>query len=122
MKIAIVHDWFNEAGGAEKVCREILHCFPEADIYCLFDFFEIVRRERLNHNRLRIGTGDIRHLLDWRLRAVIVHANGIEHGGRGPTGAEALQFIAKHIERLLHASLGVFECGGVHSEDRKYEE
>lgn len=40
MKIAIVHDWFNDEGGAEKVVREIVNCFPEADVYCLFDFFD----------------------------------------------------------------------------------
>lgn len=40
LKIALVHDWFNQAGGAEKVVREILQCFPEADVFCLFDFFE----------------------------------------------------------------------------------
>ncbi len=39
VKIALVHDWFNEAGGAEMVVREILHCYPDADVYCLFDFF-----------------------------------------------------------------------------------
>ncbi len=39
MKVAIVHDWFNDSGGAEKVVKEIISCFPEADIYCLFDFF-----------------------------------------------------------------------------------
>jgi len=43
-KIALVHDWFNEAGGAEKVVREILHCYPDADVFCLFDFFN-------QHNR-----------------------------------------------------------------------
>lgn len=39
-KIALLHDWFNEAGGAEKVVKEILHCYPEADVFCLFDFFD----------------------------------------------------------------------------------
>lgn len=44
-RIALVHDWFNEAGGAEKVVKEILYCYPEADIFCLFDFFNIENRE-----------------------------------------------------------------------------
>jgi len=44
-KIALVHDWFNEAGGAEKVVREILHCYPEADVFCLFDFFDQTNRD-----------------------------------------------------------------------------
>jgi hypothetical protein len=43
-KIALVHDWFNEAGGAEKVVREILHCYPDADIFCLFDYFDTKNR------------------------------------------------------------------------------
>lgn len=40
----MVHDWFNEAGGAEKVVKEILHCYPEADVFCLFDFFSGANR------------------------------------------------------------------------------
>ncbi len=40
IKMALVHDWFNQAGGAEKVVKEILLCFPEADVFCLFDFFD----------------------------------------------------------------------------------
>ena len=39
LKIAVVHDWFNQTGGAEKVVREILRCYPDADVFCLFDFF-----------------------------------------------------------------------------------
>lgn len=44
-KIALVHDWFNEAGGAEMVVKEILNCYPEADIFCLFDFFNQGNRD-----------------------------------------------------------------------------
>ena len=44
-KIALVHDWFNEAGGAEKVVREILQCYPEAEVFCLFDFFNQANRD-----------------------------------------------------------------------------
>jgi len=40
LKFALVHDWFNQAGGAEKVVKEILHCYPHADVFCLFDFFD----------------------------------------------------------------------------------
>jgi glycosyltransferase involved in cell wall biosynthesis len=46
MKVAIVHDWFNDEGGAEKVVREIVACFPDADIYCLFDFFNEEQRKK----------------------------------------------------------------------------
>jgi len=38
MKIAIVHDWLVTNAGAEKVLKEILEIFPNADIYSLVDF------------------------------------------------------------------------------------
>lgn len=51
MKVALVHDWFNEVGGAEKVVNEILHCFPDADVFCLFDFFDDTKRAKFLHNK-----------------------------------------------------------------------
>ncbi|MEI6124437.1 MAG: glycosyltransferase [Bacteroidota bacterium] len=53
-KIALVHDWFNEAGGAEKVVREILYCYPQADVFCLFDFFN-------DYNRMQYLNGKQTH-------------------------------------------------------------
>lgn len=35
MKVALVHDWLTEMGGAEKVFRAIYDLYPEADIYTL---------------------------------------------------------------------------------------
>lgn len=46
MRIAIVHDWFNDIGGAEKVVREILQCYPEADVFSLIDFYDKKKREK----------------------------------------------------------------------------
>ncbi len=46
LKIALVHDWFNQPGGAEKVVREILDCYPTADVFCLFDFFDRHDRDK----------------------------------------------------------------------------
>ena len=39
-KVAIVHDWLITIGGAEKVLRQLLITYPEADIFCLFNFFD----------------------------------------------------------------------------------
>ena len=61
MKIALVHDWFNEAGGAEKVVREILKCYPEADIYCLFDFFDDKKRGKYLNGKITTSSY-IQHL------------------------------------------------------------
>lgn len=36
MKLALVHDWLNTLGGAERVLIELHHIFPDAPIYTLF--------------------------------------------------------------------------------------
>lgn len=46
MKVAVVHDWFNDIGGAEKVVREILVCYSEADVFSLIDFYDEHKREK----------------------------------------------------------------------------
>lgn len=38
MKIAVIHDWLVTYAGAERVLEQILHCFPEADLFCVADF------------------------------------------------------------------------------------
>ena len=40
MKVAIVHDWLVVSGGAEKVLKNIIECFPKADIFSVVDFLE----------------------------------------------------------------------------------
>ncbi|MFH1565572.1 MAG: glycosyltransferase family 4 protein, partial [bacterium] len=36
MKIALVHDYLNQYGGAEKVLEAFIEIFPDAPIYTLF--------------------------------------------------------------------------------------
>jgi glycosyltransferase involved in cell wall biosynthesis len=40
MKVAIVHDWFVELGGAEKVVRQLLKIYPDADLFSTVDYLE----------------------------------------------------------------------------------
>ncbi|MBG0809458.1 glycosyltransferase [Methylosinus sp. H3A] len=37
MRVAVVHDWLYVVGGAERVLCEILQCYPQADVFSLFD-------------------------------------------------------------------------------------
>lgn len=37
-RVAIVHDWLPEVGGAERVLGEMLNVLPDADLYSLLDF------------------------------------------------------------------------------------
>lgn len=46
MKVAFIHDWFNDVGGAEKVAREILVCYPEADVFSIIDFYDEAKRKK----------------------------------------------------------------------------
>lgn len=45
MKVAIIHDWLVEVGGAELVLKELVHCYPEADVFSLIDFLTDKERE-----------------------------------------------------------------------------
>lgn len=47
MRVAIVHDWLYTIGGAERVLQEMLHCFPDADVFCLFDFLSPEDRAKI---------------------------------------------------------------------------
>jgi len=47
MKVAIVHDWLVVNGGAEKVLREILNIYPEAEVFTLVDYLPNSEREWL---------------------------------------------------------------------------
>lgn len=38
MKVAIIHDWLVNVAGAEKVLKQLLICYPNAEVFCLFDF------------------------------------------------------------------------------------
>ena len=37
MRVAIVHDWLFVDGGAEQVLRELIHLYPDAELFTLFD-------------------------------------------------------------------------------------
>jgi glycosyltransferase involved in cell wall biosynthesis len=53
MKIAIVHDWLTTYAGAEKVLEQILHVFPEADLYSVIDFVDDSNRSFLLNKPVR---------------------------------------------------------------------
>ena len=38
LKIALVHEWFVDYSGSERVVEQMLNCFPQADVFCLVDF------------------------------------------------------------------------------------
>ena len=50
-RVAVVHDWLYTLGGAEKVLRSILRCYPQADLHCLFDVLDEEGRRRIGHKR-----------------------------------------------------------------------
>jgi glycosyltransferase involved in cell wall biosynthesis len=38
LKVAIVHDWLTQRGGAEGVLAELLNVVPQAELHCVVDF------------------------------------------------------------------------------------
>lgn len=53
MRVAIVHDWLYVAGGAERVLREILRCYPSAEVFTLFDILDAKDREFIGFSKAR---------------------------------------------------------------------
>ena len=51
MHVAVVHDWLYTPGGAEKVLGAILSCFPDADLFCLFNVMRKSDRSFLGSTR-----------------------------------------------------------------------
>lgn len=45
VKIALVHDFLYTYAGAERVLEQILHVYPDADLFALFDFLPPDQRE-----------------------------------------------------------------------------
>jgi glycosyltransferase involved in cell wall biosynthesis len=52
-KVAIVHDWLPEVGGAERVLGEIINVLPEADLFSLLDFIPSAQRGFLKDKPVR---------------------------------------------------------------------
>jgi glycosyltransferase involved in cell wall biosynthesis len=52
-RIAVVHDWLVDYSGAERVLAEILHCFPQADLFALLDHMPAQERAPLGGRQAR---------------------------------------------------------------------
>lgn len=48
-RVAVVHDWMYTLGGAEKVLRSILRCYPQAKLHCLFDVLSEKDRQSVGY-------------------------------------------------------------------------
>ena len=53
MRVAVIHDWLYTIGGAEKVLRSILRCFPNADLFSLFDFMDDKDRIKIGYSQAK---------------------------------------------------------------------
>ncbi|MDD2878437.1 MAG: glycosyltransferase [Acidiphilium sp.] len=38
MRVAIIHEWMEHYAGSERVVEQILHCYPQADVFAVVDF------------------------------------------------------------------------------------
>lgn len=53
MRVAVVHDWLVVRGGAERVLEQMLHVFPQADLYSVLDFLPPEARGFLGERQVR---------------------------------------------------------------------
>lgn len=55
MRVAVVHDWLYTLGGAEQVLRQILQCYPDADVFTLFDALTPEDREKIGFKKAKVS-------------------------------------------------------------------
>ena len=48
VRVAVIHEWLTSYAGSEKVVEQILHLFPDADLFSLVDFLPPAEREFLH--------------------------------------------------------------------------
>jgi glycosyltransferase involved in cell wall biosynthesis len=48
LKVALIHDWFTEPGGAEKVIERIIKLYPQCEVFSIVDFLEPKHRNFLD--------------------------------------------------------------------------
>lgn len=53
MRVAIIHDWLTVYAGGEKVLEQMLHVWPDADLYSVVDFLEDDQRGFILGKRAR---------------------------------------------------------------------
>ncbi len=61
MRVALVQDWFTVNGGAEKVIREMINLYPDADVFALVDFLNDTDRMHILNGK-RVTTTFIQQL------------------------------------------------------------
>lgn len=71
MKVAVVHDFFFQYGGAEKVVEKWLEMYPEADLYTAFFMPEKFTNSQILTNLYqhhKIKTTQINRFFNWQLK------------------------------------------------------
>src|ERR1700730_18923447 len=53
LRVAIVHEWLYTIGGSERLLSAMLHCFPNATLYALFDTLNDNDRAKIGYTSTR---------------------------------------------------------------------
>ncbi len=51
LKIAIIHEWFVDYSGSERVVEQLLHLYPNADLFSVIDFMPEHLRKHMLHKK-----------------------------------------------------------------------
>lgn len=53
LRVAIVHEWFVNYAGSERVVEQILNLFPQADLFAVVDFLEQGKRDFIQNKKVK---------------------------------------------------------------------
>lgn len=52
LSIAIVHEWFVDYSGSERVVEQLLHIFPDADLFSVIEFMPEHLKQHIHHKKV----------------------------------------------------------------------
>ncbi len=55
MKTAIIHEWLITLGGSERVLEQMLHLYPDSELYSLIDFFPKSERILILNKKVNVS-------------------------------------------------------------------
>lgn len=53
LRVAIVHEWFVDYSGSEKVVEQILNIYPDADLFAVIDFLPVSLRSFIRNKKVK---------------------------------------------------------------------
>ena len=53
LKVAIVHEWFVDYSGSERVVEQLINLYPEADLFSVIEYMPEHLKKHIRHKKVK---------------------------------------------------------------------